>query len=89
MATMCVTGAVLCGVASVTRSMLMTPRCQYVGGAAEQDGDDRRSQMPLKKGSSKKTIARNIRTEVKAGKKPAQAAAIAYRVAGKSRKGAK
>lgn len=42
--------------------------------------------MPLKSGSSKKIISSNIRTEIKAGKKPAVAAAIAYSKAGKSRK---
>jgi hypothetical protein len=40
--------------------------------------------MPLKKGSSKATIAQNIRTEVKSGKPVKQAAAIAYSVARKS-----
>jgi hypothetical protein len=34
--------------------------------------------MPLKGGSSKKTIRENIRTEVNAGKPQDQAAAIAY-----------
>lgn len=42
--------------------------------------------MPLKKGSSKKTIGQNIATEIHAGRSPKQAAAIAYSVAGKSRK---
>jgi len=42
--------------------------------------------MPLKKGASKKTIQANIGREIAAGKKPAQAAAIAYRKAGKYRK---
>ena len=41
--------------------------------------------MPLKKGSSKKVIAANIRTEIKAGKSPAVAAAIAYSKAGKKK----
>ena len=37
--------------------------------------------MPLEKGSSQKTISRNIETEINAGKDPRQAAAIAYSVA--------
>jgi hypothetical protein len=42
--------------------------------------------MPLKRGSSKKTIQANIRTEIRHGRPPKQAVAIAYAKAGKSRK---
>lgn len=41
--------------------------------------------MPLKKGSSKKTIEKNVKTEIAAGKPPKQAVAIAYSKAGKSK----
>ena len=45
--------------------------------------------MPLKKGSSQKTIGKNIATEIRAGKPAKQAEAIAYSEArrGKKRKG--
>jgi len=36
--------------------------------------------MPLKKSASKKAFQENIRAEIRSGKKPAQAAAIAYSV---------
>lgn len=42
--------------------------------------------MPLKKGKSKKAIAANIRTEIRAGRPQKQAIAIAMRKAGKARK---
>ena len=40
--------------------------------------------MPLKKGSSKKAISSNIKTEMKAGKPQKQGVAIALNIARKS-----
>jgi hypothetical protein len=42
--------------------------------------------MPLKKGSSKKTVSSNIRTEIGHGKKPKQAIAIALSMARRHKK---
>ena len=43
----------------------------------------------LKKGSSRKVISANIRTEMKHGRPQKQAVAEAYRMAGKSKRKAK
>ncbi len=42
--------------------------------------------MPLKKGKSKATISKNIEELLRSGRPAAQAAAIAYNTAGKSKK---
>lgn len=42
--------------------------------------------MPLKKGSSKKAVSANIKTEMAAGKPQKQAVAIALNVARKSKR---
>lgn len=42
--------------------------------------------MPLIKSTSKKAIGKNIATEIRAGKKPKQAAAIAYSVQREAKK---
>ena len=43
--------------------------------------------MPLAKGKGNAVIRKNIQELIQSGRKPAQAAAISYRVAGKPKKG--
>jgi hypothetical protein len=51
--------------------------------------NNRRKSMPIKKGYSKKTIAKNIKTEMKSGKSQKQSVAIALNVAKKAKKSKK
>ncbi len=55
-------------------------------GLFEYDPEAGDQSMPLKKGSSRKVMSQNIKTEIAAGKPQKQAVAIAYSVA---RKGGK
>lgn len=45
--------------------------------------------MPLKKSKSKAALQSNIKEEISSGKKPSQAAAIAYSVQREAKKGKK
>ena len=45
--------------------------------------------MPLKKSASKAALQSNIKKEIESGKKPEQAAAIAYSVQRQAKKGKK
>jgi hypothetical protein len=45
--------------------------------------------MPLKKSKSKSALQENIKTEIKSGKDPKQAVAIAYSVQRQAKKGKK
>lgn len=42
--------------------------------------------MPLSKGKSRKVISKNIATEIRAGRNPKQAAAIAYNTARRTKR---
>lgn len=66
-------------------SAKVTGEYQELVTALRKDVERHGGADALEEGSSKETISHNIETEVKAGKDPKQAAAIAYSEAGKSK----
>jgi hypothetical protein len=73
-------------VAMLARQEVLYGRHATLEEWLEEVAAQEEAKMPLKRGSSQKTISSNIRTEIKAGRPRKQAIAIAMRVAGKAKR---